>query len=95
MALYHPELGEAKPNRLFHARHVINGTYSIRWNQSDDAQAREILRKLRIRPSHIRLTQPEEYSPPAKEPRFSALITSKANVKLNDADVSALECLLD
>jgi hypothetical protein len=47
--LYYPEMGEKPAPRLF-ATHYVHRCYALTWPASLDQQARDELKKLKIRP---------------------------------------------
>lgn len=98
--LYHPELGERPAPRLFATHHNFSDSYSVTWPASRDEEARETLRRLRIRPlkcSPIRAETFGHWSPLRQfgENGYSCLISGHAHDKLFAADLCAHEMLLD
>jgi hypothetical protein len=94
---YYPELGQLpNPDKIFRTNVVIGRTYSLRWPACRDAQAREILKQLKVRPARIQLSRVGiELVDTAKEDRYDCCITYAAWKKLNAADAIAHEVLLD
>lgn len=94
---YYPEMGESTPVRLFYAEHAYRSTYDLCWSHERDAEAREKLRILKIRPGSIRRREPGEWLPAARLGRdvFACQITSAAQRKLRDAGLLATRLMLD
>jgi len=97
--LYCPELEEVAAPRLFHSEHNFGSSYSVSWLQENDERARQVLKKLRIRPAfgttfevvdgdHLDVQR-------IGGPVVHCLITSGAHRKLLSMDVTALRTLLD
>ncbi|MGF6996740.1 hypothetical protein [Paraburkholderia sp. GAS32] len=97
--LYAPELGQKPEPRLFHSEHCYQSLYELAWKVEDDAQAREVMKKLRIRPARSEIEKREQgkhlTADRLKSDIFMCCITSEANRKLMDADVTAKRELLD
>lgn len=101
---YHPEMNE-KPDqsKLFAVHHNFRNSYSCAWRKDRDAEAREVLKKLRIRPmgrhTGDAITEHEAgkttYGPWKDVPLMSCLITDHAASKLDKADLTAHLLLLD
>lgn len=90
---YYPEMGETAPTRLFVASMGYQ-SYTLKWEISDNAQALEAFRRLRVRPSGVGPFV-AAYGPHAGRERMSASITFAAHRKLMAAGLVATECLLD
>ena len=93
MALYYPELGQARPDRLFWSR-ICLSHYSVYWRPERDAEARAAFARLRIRPRRIEHQDEAQLVPGAKA-RFHAFLTYRAHHKLMNTDLTACEQLLD
>lgn len=91
MSYYHPEMGE-QPNmaKLFQAHHVINSTMSLHWSPERDAEARQAMKRLRIRPSGVNLD-----TKCTGRQEWSALVTYAAYTKVMEAGLGCREMLLD
>lgn len=98
--MYHPEMGEKPEPRVFHSEFNYGNSYSVCWKVEDDACAREVLKKLRIRPAFgtsFKLEKQGDHmiATLAKSDMYGCLITGNAHRKLMDADVTANLALLD
>jgi hypothetical protein len=99
--MYCPELGMQAEARVFHSEYNFAGSYSLVWKAEDDECARAVLKKLRIRPAfnsdfELRpVGSGNQWSVRLQSDVYQILITSQANRKLMDADVSAHRELLD
>lgn len=97
--LYAPEMGQEPAPRLFHSERCYKSFYELAWKVEDEAQAREVMKKLRIRPAQSEIEKREQgkhlTADRLKSDIFLCLITSAANRRLMDADVTAKRELLD
>lgn len=98
--LYCPEMDQKPEPRIFYSEHNFGGSYSVCWKVEDDACAREVFKKLRIRAAFgtaIELKKQGDYSVATKlgSDMFGCLITYGAHAKLRDADATAIKALLD
>ena len=85
---YYPEMGgKADTSKLFHARPVIGSTWSLRWPVRRDAEAREVFKRLRIRPRSM--YQDDRMT------RWACCVTYDAYRKAAAAGLTTTECLLD
>ncbi len=97
MAAYTPEMGEERPERLFHSEHNFGKSYSLCWKVADDKQARAVLAKLMIRPKVIELRKQGEWLEATRlqSDVYGCLITSASHRKLMSQDQTAERQLLD
>jgi hypothetical protein len=98
--LYCPEMGEKPEPRVFHSEYNYRDSYSVFWKVEDDACARAVFKKLRIRPAFgttIELKKQGDYdvATRAGSDMYGCLITYGSHSKLRDADVIAIKSLLD
>jgi hypothetical protein len=98
--IYHPEMNEKPAPRLFATSFNYGNSYSVTWAESRDDEAREALRKLKIRAlkcAPIRVEKLGDWSPLKifNENGFSCLISGDAHSKLLRNDLCAYEILLD
>lgn len=98
--IYYPELNEAPAVRMFETSYNFGDSYSITWALSRDAEAREVLRNLRIRALKCCPIRPEilgDWTPlnTLNEDGFSCLISGNAHSKLIDADLCSHKMYLD
>jgi hypothetical protein len=96
--LYAPELGQLPAPRLFHSEHCYQSFYELAWKVEDDAQARAVMKKLRIRPARSKIERREQgkhlTADRLKADIFMCSITRDSNRKLMDADLTAKRELL-
>jgi hypothetical protein len=99
--IYAPELGQVAEARVFNIEHNYGSSYNVVWKAEDDVCAREVLRKLRIRPAfrsefELRpLGCGNLWSERLGSDVYQILVTSAAYRKLSDIDVAAILELLD
>lgn len=88
---FYPELGgAADTSKLFFARPVIGSTWSLQWSLGRDGEAREVFKRLRIRPRSVDMR--ERIKGPA---RWACCVTYDAYRKAAAAGLTTTECLLD
>jgi hypothetical protein len=98
--IYAPEMDQKPEPRVFHSEHNFGASYDLCWKVEDDACARQVLKKLRIRPAFgtaIEVKREGDYLTATRlgSDVYGCLITRDAHAKLRDTDVTAIRELLD
>ena len=97
--IYHPEMGEARPEGFLFYGQICLSYYSVYWSPARDAEARETFARLRIRPRRPELRGPHELTEYGRKNwphgKYVSHVTYDAADKLRDAGLFAIEQLLD